>query len=88
MTMIERVARAIWEHATPIKPGPWNDALQLWDRADDREKRLALMQARIAIAAMREPTEEMVEAGEKWDSATEFGAGPLYSAMIDAELER
>lgn len=46
-----------------------------------------------AIKAMREPTDDMVEAGDKhavyWDVRTDSTQGecePIYTAMIDAAL--
>jgi len=82
MTMIERVARAIYED---ISAG-----------ADDMES--CIIAARAAIEAMREPTDSMVKAGIKREVGWEYGErgcpddGPhvsshaSYTAMIDAAL--
>ena len=63
-SMIERVARAL----DPVA----------WDFGAGRVD--ALKQARAAIEAMREPTDGMVEAGNR------MGCIPTYSRMIDAAL--
>ena len=43
--------------------------------------------ARAAIAAMREPTERMVEAGESADSVGMGAPRDVWPAMIDAALK-
>lgn len=86
--MVERVARAIWEEW-------WTPPPKLsWDEAADGNKRVGRLIARAAIAAMREPTDAMKEAGLKvimasWDYGgmdqdTEIDA---WQVMIDAALE-
>jgi len=90
MDMVERVARALAEFA----PTPGFDAAQrqawideYWTGYED--------EARAAIAAMREPTEEMVRAGIGALAVADYGMpeyGPedaaemTFSAMIDAAL--
>lgn len=81
MHMIEKVARAIdpaaWAEPTTASLTP------LWK---EPRKRQSQETARAAIAAMREPTPQMVIAGVE-----AFGLGgplePVYEAMIDAALE-
>lgn len=92
--MIEKVARAIWEKATPLKPGPWNDDLNKWDRASDQERFICMGQARAAIAAMQEPTEAMIGAGEqahyRYPSHIDNARAKTeraWGAMIDAALK-
>lgn len=72
-TMIERVARALVAHRIN-EPG--------WDGEVDE---FELGQACAAIAAMREPTEDMVEAGAR----PEFGLAlvRMWEDMIDAALK-
>lgn len=78
--MIERVARAIvdtWAAgAVGVEGGGW-------DAQDDFGKDAARKCARAAIAAMREPTDEMKQAGF-WDGNATLST---YRAMIDAALE-
>lgn len=50
--MVERVARALIKNEFGIEPEVLTDAI--------------LDQARVAIAAMREPTEAMLTAGSEW----------------------
>ena len=88
--MIERVARAIvdtWAAgAVGVEGGGWN-------AQDDFGKDAARKCARTAIAAMREPTDEMNDAGaDKCDGgcaeeSCQFGfMGKIWTAMIDAAL--
>ena len=79
--MIERVARVIHEQAEP------------WD-AFDVDRVIWIKIARAAIAAMREPTDEMNDAGaDKCDGgcaeeSCQFGfMGKIWQAMIDTALE-
>ncbi len=75
--MIERVARAICEAATHMNPPPQS---MLW------ENYVAV--ARASIAAMREPTEAMIDAA--WDNGrNDFECDPIttFPAMIDAALK-
>lgn len=80
MRMIERVARAICKAQTQSE--------QVWQAF--------LPEAIAAIEAMREPTDEMVEAQERAVSSSEYAALRydvpddellrIYTAMIDAAL--
>jgi hypothetical protein len=76
--MIERVAAAIYGVA-PIGERPWEDA-PATTRFD------CVLRARVAIAAMREPTEAMREAARNGLADTEDWAGDLWRAMIDEAL--
>jgi len=59
----------------------WHSALSSRDRNEYRKV------ARAAIEAMREPTKEMLEAGQKaWASDPQKKVATLYRAMIDAAL--
>jgi hypothetical protein len=71
MDMVERVARAI------AAVNHEDD----FDRSDEA-RRMFIEDARAAIAAMREPTEEMVKA--QWSEPTCGAEG--WRAMIDAAL--
>lgn len=84
MTMVERVARAMatqhW-HDNCLWDGPFPSVEQY---ADD-EWTLWETTARAAIAAMREPTEGMVNIGQnKCDDYLD--AAECWAAMIDAAL--
>lgn len=72
--MIERVAKVIYEAEHP--------GLNFLLDASDYAKRICNSQAKAAIAAMREPTEEMIYAGSGTDSIT-----ARWEAMIDKVLE-
>lgn len=80
--MIERVARAICAH----------DGKPAFDDRVEREQRRFRNAAFIAIAAMREPTEAMVEAGGlevfscSDDDPSAEKAAAAWPAMIDAAL--
>jgi hypothetical protein len=66
--MVERVARAIY-------------AAECWDTATPGFYQHA---ARAAIAAMREPTDEMVDAA--WEPSVPPGNVAIWQAMIDAAM--
>jgi len=72
MNMVERVARAI------------NNALGTYSGTDGEE--LMLQAAATAIQAMRDPTPEMIEAGEAVDGTVT--ALPIWQAMLDANIPR
>jgi hypothetical protein len=82
MSMVEKVARALFAEewrGTTMKP---QQAL------DDAEREYWFNAARAAIEAMREPSEEMVAAGDDW------GWDPLgahtrevWQAMLSAALK-
>ena len=76
MTMIERVARAIYRHQCEL-----NHYADKWDEVN---KPYFIGFARAAIAAMREPSEEMVQAAVR---TTGGFPKPAWHAMIDAALE-
>lgn len=77
-----KAARDAWEEATGRTPALSQD--EAW-----------AVTIRAAISAMREPTEEMVAAGEKvvddqydhYDPGKFYGVGDLWPRMIDAALK-
>lgn len=80
--MVERVARSIYERARPsadfgVDMASWESAAPS-TRSDLREL------ARTVIAAMREPSQAMVDAGVE---AVSDGICDAWYAMIDAALE-
>lgn len=89
-TMIQRVARALYES----KAIPGDD----WATESEVHREFCRRQARVAIEAMREPTQAMLDAGadhmhEAIDFSPEPGEGidgydvsPVWDAMIDAAL--
>lgn len=80
MTMVERVARAMYEI-----DGDYN-----WDEATDTWKTKFYERARVAIEAMRLTTDEMNSVGERMcDELCIHGGGfqdEIWAAMIDAAL--
>lgn len=89
MTMIERVAKALYENFFTDEWPP-ADAPDLGMDADNFRKA-----ARAAIEAMREPTEEMIKRGHLCDplgvdvkagGEAEDVYGTTWRAMIDAAL--
>jgi hypothetical protein len=78
---VERVARALWDAAgSPDE--------ESWDATMEQFRAIYRRQARAAIAAMREPTEEMADAGTKV-MATQHQRRwslPIWRAMIDEAL--
>ena len=90
MTMIERVARAIYAcRCRTANVSPDWDGMSVADRAQIK------LEARVAIEAMREPTEEMLLAGwvradAEWIGGARDLPQPeiarLWDALIDAAL--
>ena len=85
--MIERVAQRLFQNMAASDNGAW-------ETADPMITRACMSYARAAIAAMREPTDEMNDAGaDKCDGgcaeeSCQFGfMGKIWTAMIDAALE-
>lgn len=74
--MVERVARA-------LRPSAWGDNPH--GHVSPAAQKFALEDARRAIAAMREPTDKMIEASldDAWTAHTRG----LYQRMIDAALK-
>ena len=88
--MVERVAEAIWEarvaDSSPISGCPSPTA---WASLPSIIKDVLTSQARAAIAAMREPTEAMVQIGYAASNAHDHMPDDIrsaWSAMIDAAL--
>ena len=77
--MIERVAQRLFQNMAASDNGAW-------ETADPMITRACMSYARAAIAAMREPTEEMV--GQCMDTGhTRDDAEAVWNKMIDAALE-
>ncbi|KQV78171.1 hypothetical protein [Rhizobium sp. Root1220] len=81
-TMIDRVARAIYEtepYAISMRDEmPWTDV-------DESQKEGCRVKAVAAIEAMRNPTEEMQRALTKWATCAGY-VGEGWIAAIDAAL--
>jgi hypothetical protein len=77
MTMIERVARATHNHSRE-HANSWDELLPYYHNKYRQD-------ARAAIAAMREPTEAMINAGDRTDHDVE--AATVWQAMIDEALK-
>lgn len=71
-SMIEKVAKAIWES----QHGPW-------EMASEAGKRSLRVEARAAIKAMREPTDEMIHAGNNAMVYIDCTALNVWRAMHD-----
>jgi hypothetical protein len=96
--MVERVAQATWEEwrtldiaAPSCRDLPFDELLRLAALPDGKPAAQILSaarsQARVAIAAMREPTEAMLEAANReWDGRMSFRSTGAWRAMIDAAL--
>lgn len=78
--IIERAARAMHDYNCLAVP-----SLGAWDTLPEDYREQYLGRARAAIAAMREPTEAMADAG-RWD-AEDDGPFPCWRAMIDEALK-
>lgn len=77
MTMVEKVARALFEYQRSLNNvyvPPWDEHLEL--------KNYWYALASAAIEAMREPTEEMLAATQLRNGVTK----PVWAVMIDAAL--
>jgi hypothetical protein len=75
--MVERVARAIYE-----AHGVYEPREKPWGSVSQAVKSDYLCEARAAIAAMGEPTEEMMRAGARQTGAPDC----IWRAMIDEAL--
>jgi hypothetical protein len=86
MDMIDRVAKALFADYQKSALGP--DLTQTWSTLPNYSKDHAYSQARAAIAAMREPTEEMYHGvcalNKRWQDSN---SAEIWQAMIDAALE-
>lgn len=94
-TMVERVARAI---SADMERGFPPRVQSSWETLSDQARETMMLRARAAIAAMREPTEAVLNAGadhmhEAIDYSMEPGEGidgyyvtPVWQAMIDQAL--
>jgi hypothetical protein len=78
-TMVERVAKAIYEASSEAPDGVWEEAPEGW-RVEYRGM------AREAIEAMREPTDEMIKVGVQTHEGVTYSGIPSWQAMIDAAL--
>jgi len=79
MDMVERVARAIWNEDSVRATG--RDRRIDWSDAGPADHAKFASLARAAIAAMREPTDGMVQAGqEEW--------GPSVGTIMLSDLMR
>jgi len=74
--MVERVARTIYES---------HNFVESWDSLKDVWRPAWLEQAHAAIAAMRDPTEEMLEAPDDGDTNPRMRRY-IWRAMIDEAL--
>jgi hypothetical protein len=78
--MVKRIARI-------LEPQAWA-ALGIGDTLIYENRRISsLRKAALAIAAMREPTEAMIEASNReWDGRMSHRSSGAWQAMIDAAL--
>jgi hypothetical protein len=78
-SMIERVAKAI-----VAAHDEWMNGLK---HPMVQNPLYRARMARAAILALREPTDEMHDAGNAADSSAEMGSYAIWPAMIDAALK-
>lgn len=76
--MVERAAIAIWDENQKLRPE--GEPRYSWAEGSDANRVTFKGIARAAIAAMREPTDEMIRAGSKCDTAH------TWKFMIDEAL--
>lgn len=80
MTMVERVARAIFDSWVRNPPATWEDAHPDY-------KASKMHEARAAIKAMTPPSDAMCDEGYHAQPDSEFReTSAVYRAMIDAAL--
>jgi hypothetical protein len=89
-TMIERVAKALCAQAVANDRDDGGKlGLVEWDLCEEGGRMDYRSEARAAIAAMRKPTDAMVEAGQATEcehGEMNCGAAAAWQAMIDAAL--
>lgn len=81
MTMVERVARAIYEAS------PFRDTAGEYDEQSEIYRRMCRLFAVAAIESMREPsTRQLAAAQTAWLNDPERKSSTIYTAMIDSAL--
>ena len=89
--VIDRVARAIYHAGFENRHGGRQpEPGWCWERAGEVQQEFATRQARAALAAIRMPTDAMVEAG--YETLGDCSVSPLmltsvWRAMIDAMIK-
>jgi hypothetical protein len=86
--MVERVARAIFDAEfdfDEVNISPWPDADRIYAIAEMRTPDDFRAVARAAIAAMRQPTDSMVDAG--YEAHFEANVETVYRSMLNAALK-
>lgn len=80
--MVDRVARVIWDTRRKANP---EQELVSWDEETDGLRRDVTAEARAAIAAMREPTEDMLATAGGIEGYTDLEniCAHAWRAMID-----
>lgn len=93
-SMVERVAKAMWEKRREISRLDYEIELDEWGDGTVPAGCGVLDEARAAIEAMREPTEQMRDHGKgehhHWDGRLAYRADiavSIFNSMIDAALE-
>jgi hypothetical protein len=82
-TSVERCARAVHE---AIPYAAFKHAVP-WERADQERATLCRLAARAVLAALREPSPTMIEAGLEWNHQLPRADLPeIWRAMLDAAL--
>lgn len=97
LTIVEKVAKAIYQKALdqrPLTPLGLDADWPTWDELADKDRNYALGEARAAIGAMMEPTQEQINhvldlaANEKIGQSGWIEAyKEIYRAMIQAALK-
>lgn len=95
MSMIERVAKSAYAGWRDMMKAKGKTVYQSWEDLNEEELKWAYQYARIAIEAMREPTEAMKHALNEHGDEIHYsygcqvcgGVAEGYKAMIDAALK-
>lgn len=82
MTMIEKIAKALHDDLALASSGDGHR--RYWETAPVQVRELCRRQARVALSAALEASDEMIAAGNEWDCAPQ--AGEVWKAMIIAAL--
>lgn len=93
MTMLERTARAMWDADSLHSAENWDAPFVPWQITEEFDRETYRRRARAVLQAMREPTPEMICAGDRTHTYERFStnitdadAERCWQAMLDAAL--
>ena len=84
--MIEQVAKAMWDVRRAHAMNEAGIELEFWGDGTIPKANGIMDEARAAIEAMREPTDEMVAAGERLEPDYQYFMPDYWRAMIEVAL--